>query len=99
MEFIDYVAHAKNYNEKIGYDAYQISSFINFWTVVVMIGLFFGLVVNIASMKLYYNMAVRQSTLLQDRLNAMNAAILKLLYICFQFFLTLIGDVAIRKAN
>lgn len=99
MEFIDYYAHAKNYNEKKEYEAYSISNFMDFWAVIAMIAFFLGLVVNLASMKLYYNMAMRQSTLLADRLNALKAATLKLTYICFQFFVTMIGAIAVRKAN
>ena len=99
MEFIDYYAHAKNYNEKTGYEAYPISTFMAIWAVIVMIGFFFGLIVNLVSMKLYYNMAMRQSTLLVDRLHAMHAAVIKLIYVCFYFFFTMIGAISVRKAN
>ena len=99
MEFIDYYANAKNYNEIVGFEAFILSDFMGFWAVIVMIGTFIGLVLNLVSMKLYYGIAMRHSTMLHDRLNAMYAAMIKLGYISFQFGLNMIGAISVRKAN
>ena len=99
MEFIDYYAHATNYNRTVGYEAYPLSTFMAIWAIVVFVGLIIGLVVNLVSMKMYHNMAMRQSTLLVDRLSAMRAALIKLVYICVYFGLTMIGAISIRKSN
>jgi hypothetical protein len=99
MEFIDYYAHAKNYNQKIGYEMYPLSKFMEIWALILILGMFAGLIVNLMSMKLYYNMAMRQSTLLMDRLSAMNAAFIKLIYISVYFTLSIIGAIVVRKSN
>jgi hypothetical protein len=99
MVFIDYYAHASNYNKKIGYEAYPMTKMTGVWAIFCLIVYFCGILVNAASMKLYHNMAYRKSTLVLDRYSASYASILKLCYIVTYFAFSIIGTIIVRKAN